>query len=92
MHDLVITPEGVKAGETSGTAGVRGLVLYSLAEDDVTGLERAHTMKAGWLSSSHTEPDDVNISRRVAMNAKRAMQTDWQFKVASGTSVNRAIT
>ena len=22
------------------------------------------------------------------MNAKRAMQTDWKFKVASGTSVN----
>ena len=91
VHDLVITPDEAPATSVTASDCVRALVLYSLSEEETTGLERARTMKAGWLTgaSNHSsEIEYVNISRRVAMNAKRAFEIDWKFKVASGTSVN----
>ena len=87
VHDLVITPDEAPATSVTASDCVRALVLYSLVEEEVTGLERARTMKAGWLTGASNRSSETEYVR-VAMNAKRALETDWKFKVASGTSVN----
>ena len=63
------------------------LLLYPIDEDDMTGMERCKAMKSGLYMDAPLSNEFISISRKVAMNAKRAMETNWAFELASGSSV-----
>ena len=62
------------------------IVLYPLEEDDVTGMERSAVMKHAMMTEAPISSEYVNVSRKIAMNARMKMQDHWAFEVASGTS------
>eukprot|EP00974_Lingulodinium_polyedra_P118003 11165525-Lingulodinium_polyedra.AAC.1 len=81
----------VRVAHVADNLGVKdsteALLLYPLDEDDVTGMERSDAMKHGFFTDAPVADSFVNISRKVAMSAKRALEDNWEFELASGSSV-----
>jgi len=85
-HRLRIAHKADNVGFKDHTEAI---VLYPLDEDDVTGMERSEVMKQTMMTEAPIPSEYVNVSRKIAMNARMKMQDHWEFEVASGTSVYR---
>ena len=63
------------------------LLLYPIDEDTLTGVERSTCMKHGLLTEAPLANGYVNVTRKVAMNAKRAIEENGFFETPTGSSV-----
>ena len=63
-----------------------GLLLMPVADDVQTGFESSSAVRTGTFTDVPASNSYVIVTKKVAMQAKRAEQDDWKFEVPTTTS------